>query len=116
MSITVSERSWLIAYCTKHTVAHCPHCNVGYRYLELASDLIVDWRFQFCPGCRDDLTPSLRDHLKNCVPVQSAPALLCDLCREVILGSKPRTIVDGGRSRHLSCRVTHERVAVKRTA
>jgi hypothetical protein len=34
MPITVSERSWLIAFCTTHIVAHCPRCDVGYRYLD----------------------------------------------------------------------------------
>ena len=55
-------------FCWGHAVAACASCGRGFRQHELATDLFGH-RTHLCPGCRVDLTASIREHLFACALV-----------------------------------------------
>jgi hypothetical protein len=59
------ERFALICYCFDHSVAHCAQCRRAYREIDLLTDYLSG-RTHLCPGCRADLTESIRAHLYSC--------------------------------------------------
>jgi 3-phosphoglycerate kinase len=69
-ALSAEERTLLFVYCRDHWVAKCATCASSFRLQELASDLaptLLDRRVHLCPGCRSDLTDSVRAHLQGCV-------------------------------------------------
>src|SRR5262249_8120852 len=63
--LTDGEESRLIRLCWDHEVAVCGVCGRKYRIHELGADPFHE-RFQLCPICRVDLTPSVRQHIADC--------------------------------------------------
>ena len=69
-ALGAEERTLLFVYCRDHWVAKCATCANTFRLRELAADLaptLLDRRVHLCPGCRSDLTDSVRAHLQDCV-------------------------------------------------
>jgi hypothetical protein len=56
------ERALVFVYCSGHVVARCPVCDVSFRYMELAADILGGIRTNMCPRCRQDLTEAVRAH------------------------------------------------------
>ena len=64
-ALTGDERFALICYCFDHAVADCARCGQTYREIDLVTDYLQG-RTHLCPGCRADLTESIRAHLYSC--------------------------------------------------
>ena len=64
--LTPEERALIFLHCSDHVVARCPACDNGYRYHELAADILGAGRTNLCPRCRHDLTEAVRGHLFRC--------------------------------------------------
>lgn len=67
--LTPGERVLLFEYCRDHAIAECEQCNHSYRQHELACG--IESGPLLCPGCRVDLTASIRSHLYVCALVPS---------------------------------------------
>jgi hypothetical protein len=59
------ERALLFRYCWSHAAAKCTACAKNFRSQELAADLFGHGA-NLCPGCRADLTESMRAHVYSC--------------------------------------------------
>ena len=70
-TLTVEERALVFLYCSGHVVAHCPGCDLSFRFTQLASDLLGGSRTNLCPRCRHDLTENVRGHLFGCATLPS---------------------------------------------
>ena len=64
-TLTPAERQLVFVYCFGHVVAECSACDTSYHFAQLGSDAIGG-RTNMCPGCRRDLTDSIRTHLYGC--------------------------------------------------
>jgi hypothetical protein len=64
--LTPEERADLLRVCSDHAIASCPSCQRTYRFNELGSDFLGRRRWTLCPRCRQDLTASLKTHLREC--------------------------------------------------
>lgn len=64
--LTAEERALMFVYCGGHAVTECPTCGIGFRFTELAADLMGSSRTNLCPQCRQDLTENVRAHLFSC--------------------------------------------------
>ena len=69
--LSPEERKLLFRYCFDHVVAQCAACARGFRQQELGVDLLL-YKSNLCPGCRADLTVTVRSHLYGCelLPVE----------------------------------------------
>jgi len=63
--LTPEERALLFVFCSDHVVAHCLSCDLYFRMIELAPD-VLGGRTNLCPKCRIDLTKTVRAHLFRC--------------------------------------------------
>jgi hypothetical protein len=68
--LTVQERGLLFIHCSEHAVASCGQCDADYRLMELAADVFRGLS-HLCPKCREDLSPSTRDHLASCTVLRA---------------------------------------------
>jgi hypothetical protein len=64
--LSEATKAILVRMCADHDVASCDVCRRGYKFFELAADLVPERRFPLCPLCRGDLTASLRAHTESC--------------------------------------------------
>jgi hypothetical protein len=62
--LSLEERVLLYEYCWEHAVGECVLCVRSFRPDELLLGLSGDT--DLCPGCRNDLTDSVRAHLYRC--------------------------------------------------
>jgi len=63
--LTPEERALVFIYCSEHNVAHCPVCDLGFRFAKLGADPMTG-RTNLCTRCRRDLTEDVRAHLFGC--------------------------------------------------
>ena len=63
--LSPDERAALVVYCHDHAVAVCPACSAALHSSEIGTEVMLGHR-DFCPRCRADLTPVLRQHLAGC--------------------------------------------------
>ena len=80
-TLTPAERSLIFVYCSEHSVARCPACDLRFRFGELAADFLAG-RTNLCPRCRRDLTEGVRAHLFTCVTLPSAIRELTQAVRD----------------------------------
>jgi len=80
--LTPEERALVFVYCSGHVVARCPACDVSFRYMELAADVLDGNRTNMCPRCRQDLTEAVRAHLFRCAMLPSELRLRAQAVRE----------------------------------
>jgi len=80
--LTPEERALVFVYCSGHVVARCPACDVSFRYMELAADVLGGSRTNMCPRCRQDLTEAVRAHLFRCAMLPSEIRLRAQAVRE----------------------------------
>jgi hypothetical protein len=79
-ALTPEERALVFLYCSGHVVARCPACDVSFRYMELAADVLGG--SHMCPRCRQDLTEAVRAHLFRCAMLPSEIRLRAQAVRE----------------------------------
>ena len=86
--LSAEERTVLFIYCRDHTVAQCGRCRQEFRLPEIASFDSVGIRSHACPGCRADLTDSIRAHLYSCAmlpaEVRRRAAVARDAARSLV--------------------------------
>jgi hypothetical protein len=80
--LTPEERALVFLYCSGHVVARCRACDIGYRYMELAAEMVGGSRTNMCPRCRRDLTEAVRAHLFRCALLPSEIRLKVQAVRE----------------------------------
>jgi signal transduction histidine kinase len=64
-ALTPSEHDLVFRACADHPVATCSHCGKSYRLWQLRADTTTG-QSHGCPGCRGNLTTSIREHLLSC--------------------------------------------------
>jgi hypothetical protein len=62
--LTPDERAALVVHCQDHRVV-CARCGQALQVSEIGADVHRN-AGTFCPRCRADLTPALRQHLAEC--------------------------------------------------
>jgi uncharacterized paraquat-inducible protein A len=80
--LTPEERALVFVYCSGHVVARCPACDISFRYMELAADILGGNRTNMCPRCRRELTEAVRAHLFRCAMLPSEIRLWVQAVRE----------------------------------
>jgi signal transduction histidine kinase len=63
-ALTPREHELVFRECGNHPVATCSSCGKSYRLWQLRAD--STGKPHACPGCRGDLTASIREHLLSC--------------------------------------------------
>ena len=64
-ALTPREHELVFRECGNHPVATCSSCGKSYRLWQLRADSMTG-KPHACPGCRADLTASIREHLLSC--------------------------------------------------
>jgi signal transduction histidine kinase len=64
-ALTPPEQELVFRACADHPVATCSDCGRSYRLWQLRGDPNTG-QSHGCPGCRRDLTASIREHLLSC--------------------------------------------------
>ena len=64
-ALTSQEHELVFRACADHPVATCSNCSKSYRLWQLRADPVTG-QSHGCPGCRRDLTASIREHLLSC--------------------------------------------------
>ena len=64
-ALTSQEHELVFRACADHPVATCSDCSKSYRLWQLRADPVTG-QSHGCPGCRRDLTASIREHLLSC--------------------------------------------------
>ena len=86
-TLSAEERTLLFVYCRDHWLAKCAGCAGNSRLRDLASDLtatLLSGRAHLCPGCRRDLSDSVRVHLYGCVTLPTEVLRSAQATREAV--------------------------------